>query len=275
MGVHPTAIVHDGAELGEGVHVGPGCIVGPNVRLGSGCKLHAQVILDGDTVFGENCEIYPQAIIGMRPQDKKLTEDSPCGKLIIGSHNQIREHVTIHGGTPMGSGLTKIGDHNMLLIGSHIGHDCEIGNHVVFSNGSMAGGHSLIEDYAILGAKVGVHQYSRIGTRAMIGGNSMVSHDAPPYCMVQGDRARLVGVNVIGMKRAGMDPELVGLIKRVFRLLFWRSGLLKDRLTTARKLAEGYSEVDRIFEFVETSKRGLCMPRGRTNTGSDAGLIDS
>lgn len=262
MGIHPTAIVAPGAELGADVEVGPFCTVGPRVRLGARTRLVSHVVVDGDTWLGEDNEIYPFAVVGCTPQDKKLKAGDSGGRLRIGNHNRIRESVTIHGGTPFGSGQTTIGDHNMLLVGCHIGHDATVGNHVVFTNGAMAAGHTVIGDRAILGAMVGIHQFARVGKLAMVGAGAMVSHDAPPFAIVQGDRAKLVGVNQIGLQRNGYTPAQKALIKRVFRLLFWRAGTLHQRLELVRGSALHRDPIcQELLEFVVASKRGICSPR--------------
>jgi UDP-N-acetylglucosamine acyltransferase len=268
-GVHPTAIVAEGAELGERVQIGPGCVIGPRVRLGDGCRLHAHVVIDGDTHIGRECQIFPFAVLGTQPQDKKLSVDDPGGQLRIGDRNRIREHVTIHGGTPFGTGVTVLGDDNLMLVGSHVGHDAWIGSHVVFTNGAMAAGHCEIQDHVILGAMVGVHQFTRVGAYAMIGAGSMLSHDAPPFALTQGDRARLVGVNLVGLRRSGHSAEQSMLIKRVFRLLFWRDGVLSERMASARSFAAGNPLAQSVIDFVAASKRGVCATRGRLGPGDE------
>ncbi|MCB9878086.1 MAG: acyl-ACP--UDP-N-acetylglucosamine O-acyltransferase [Planctomycetes bacterium] len=275
MGIHPTAIVEPGAELGPDVDIGPYCTVGPRVRIGARTRLVAHVVVDGDTVIGEDCELYPFCVIGTTPQDKKLKADTPAAKLRIGSHNKIREHVTIHGGTPFGGGTTTVGDHNMLLVGAHIGHDATVGSHVVFTNGAMAAGHTVIGDRAILGAMVGIHQFARVGKLAMIGAGAMVSHDAPPFAMVQGDRAKLVAVNVVGLHRNGFTAEQKALVKRVFRLLFWRAGTLHQRLEFVRCSSLHKDPICReIVDFVAESRRGVCSPRSqlRSHSAGDESL---
>jgi UDP-N-acetylglucosamine acyltransferase len=261
--IHPTAVVAADASLGADVSIGPYCIVGPRVRLGNGTRLQAHVVVDGDTWLGTDCEVFPFAVVGTTPQDKKLRHDETGGKLRIGNHNRIREHVTIHPGTSFGSGTTRVGDHNMLLVGCHIGHDAEVGNHVVFTNGAMAAGHTQIGDRAIIGAMAGIHQFARIGELAMVGAGAMVSHDAPPYSMVQGDRARLVGVNVIGMHRNHFTAEQKAIVRRTFRQLFWRSGTVQQRLDALRNSALARDPFcQRILAFVADSQRGVCTPRG-------------
>ena len=271
MGIHPTAIVAPGAELGPDVEIGPFCTVGPKVRLGARTRLISHCVVDGDTWLGEDCEVFPFAVLGITPQDKKLKVGDALGKLRIGAHNRIRENVTIHGGTPYGGGTTTVGDHNMILVGAHIGHDATVGSHVVFTNGAMAAGHTNIGDRAILGAMVGIHQFARVGKLAMVGAGAMVSHDAPPFAMVQGDRARLVAVNLVGLQRNGFTVEQKALVKRVFRLLFWRAGTLHQRLEFVRSSALHRDPICReIVDFVAASKRGVCSPRTTRLTRSEA-----
>jgi UDP-N-acetylglucosamine acyltransferase len=273
MNSHRTAVIADGAEIGREVEIGPFCVIGPRVRIADHCRLHSHVVVDGDTWLGEGCEVYPFAVIGKVAQDKKLAGDADGGQLRIGPHNLIREHVTLHGGTPFGGGLTSIGEHNMFLAGSHVGHDSTVGSHVVFTNGAMIAGHTRIADRAILGAMVGVHQFARVGRLAMVGGGSKASRDVPPFAMTQGDRARLVGVNLIGLKRNGFTPEQVALVKRMFRLLFWRPGPLATRIERTRdELGDG-PLVQEMLVFLADSRRGLCVPRSHSggDVHSDAG----
>lgn len=266
MAIHPTAIVESGAQLGAGVEVGPWCVVGSQVRLGDRTKLHAHVVVQGDTWLGDDCEVFPFAVLGAYPQDKKLKGGEPGGQLRIGSRNRFREHVTIHGGTSFGGGITRLGDDNMMLVGSHIGHDATVGNRTVFTNGSMAAGHTLIGDAAIVGAMVGIHQFARVGTMAMLGAGAMVSNDVPPCATVQGDRAKLVGVNLIGLQRNQVPAAEVASVKRAFRHLFWGDGSMQDRIATLLATPIGTVQLVRqICEFVASSERGICMPRNGRN----------
>lgn len=252
----------DSAELGDDVHIGPYCVIGPEVRIGDRTVLRSHVIVEGDTWLGADCEVFPFACLGTLPQDKKLTEDQVPGRLRIGDGNKIREHATVHGGTSFGGGLTTVGNNNMLLVGCHIGHDAHVGNGVVFTNGAMAAGHTHIGDGAILGAMTGIHQFARVGELAMIGAGAMVSNDAPPFSMVQGDRARMVGVNTVGLHRRGYSAEQKANIKRVFRLLFWRAGTVQNKLAALRESPFAADEACRkILDFVSASRRGICTPR--------------
>jgi UDP-N-acetylglucosamine acyltransferase len=221
------------------------------------------VVIEGDTWLGEACEVFPHAVIGSMPQDKKLKDGSAAGKLRIGSHNQIREFCTIHGGTDFGGGITRVGSRNMLLVGCHIGHDATVGDQVIFTNGAMAAGHTLIEDNVILGAMVGVHQFGRVGRYAMIGAGAMLSKDAPPFALVQGDRARLISLNLVGLRRAGFSTEQVTNLKKAYRHLFWRSDPMEERLASISGIVDQDEFVRCLVEFVEQSKRGLVMPRDK------------
>jgi UDP-N-acetylglucosamine acyltransferase len=206
--------------------------------------------------------VFPFSVLGSVPQDKKLKAGEHGGRLQIGANNRIRESVTIHGGTKFGSGTTRVGDDNMFLVGSHVGHDATVGSHCVFTNGAMVAGHTTVGDRAILGAMVGVHQFARVGELAMVGAGAMLSHDAPPFALVQGDRARLVGVNLVGVHRSGYTAEQKAIIKRVYRLLFWRPGTLHQKIEEIRSTALHRDETCRkILEFVADSRRGVCMPR--------------
>lgn len=263
MQVHETAVVHEQTRLGAGVEIGPYCVIGPHVRLGDGCRLHTHVVIEGDTEVGENTEIWPFASLGAYPQDKKLSSNAGGGKLRIGRDNQLREYVSISPGTSIGRNLTSIGDRNMLLMGAHVGHDAEIGSHVVMTNGAMAAGHVKVEDHAVLGAMVGVHQFCRVGKLAMAGAGAMLSKDAPPYSLVHGDRARVRGVNVIGMRRGGYNGEDVAIVKRAYRLLFWRSVVMAERIRSVTRLFGDNELVQEILEFMRGSRRGVLMSRGR------------
>jgi len=173
--------------------------------------------------------------------------------------------VTISPGTPTGTGITTVGDHNMLLIGSHIGHDVTFGNSIVMTNGAMLAGHTCVEDRAILGALVGIHQFVRVGSLAMCGAGAMSAKDVPPYAMVHGDRARIRGVNVIGMRRAGISLEDVAIVKKAYRGLFWRTGLHRNRVEEVRRKLGNHPMVAKILSFMEGTQRGVLMARGRTD----------
>jgi UDP-N-acetylglucosamine acyltransferase len=268
MRVHSTAIVREGARIGADVEIGPYCVIGPEVRLGDGCRLHSHVTVEGDTHVGSRCEIWPFASLGAIAQDRKIDRRSRGGVLRIGARNVFREHVTISPGTPAG-GATVVGDDNMLLIGAHIGHDVTVGNQTVFTNSAMAAGHTSIDDRAVIGAMVGIHQFCRVGKLAMLGAGAMLPKDAPPFAMVHGDRARIRGVNVIGMRRAGYSGDDVAVVKRAFRALFWRAEVMHVRVEKTRAAFGEHPLVAEILEFMRGTKRGVLMARGRSDPGED------
>jgi UDP-N-acetylglucosamine acyltransferase len=273
MDIHPTALVDDGAELGQGVQIGPYCVIGPRVKLGDRCHLHAHVVVQGRTSLGPDCELFPFVVVGTTPQDKKISGDAG-GSLVIGHSNKLREHVTVHGGTPYGTGVTTVGDNNMLLAGSHIGHDATVGSNVIFTNGAATAGHTHIQDNTVLGAMVGIHQFARVGRLAMIGAGAMVSRDAPPFALVQGDRARIVGVNLIGLKRQGWTSEDVAITKRAFRQLFWRSDPLAARIQAVRAQFGDHPAVREILAFMADSRRGVCRPRGKLEVSAERDAVE-
>jgi UDP-N-acetylglucosamine acyltransferase len=262
VAVHPTAVVADGAELDAGVEIGPYCVIGPRVRIGSGCRLHSHVVIQGDTHIGEECELFPQVVLGTVPQDRKL-KGNESSKLRIGSRNTLREFVTIQGGTPHGGGITRVGDDNMLLIGVHFGHDCRVGSELVITNNALVGGHTEIHDRAVIGAHVGIHQYCRVGNLAMVAAGAMVSKDVPPFGLVQGDRSRVRGINVIGMRRAGYPSDDIDSVRRASRLLFWRQTPLAERIEKTKSALGDHPQVREILDFLANTRRGVSMGRRR------------
>jgi UDP-N-acetylglucosamine acyltransferase len=254
--IHPAAIVSPGAELGEGVRVGPCAIVGPHVRVGDGTVIHGHAVVDGWTEIGRNVQIFPFASVGLPPQDLKYKGEKST--LTIGDGTVIRETATLHAGTAGGGGTTTVGSSTLIMVGVHIAHDCHVGSRVIMANATHLGGHVTIEDAAVIGALSAIHQFSKVGTIAMIGGGSMVTRDVAPYCTVTGDRARLVGLNRIGMERNGFDEARIDVVKKAFRLLFRSKLLLKDALARVECELAGSPEVDRMVKFIRDSERGIC-----------------
>ncbi|MCX7822031.1 MAG: acyl-ACP--UDP-N-acetylglucosamine O-acyltransferase [Syntrophobacterales bacterium] len=254
--IHPTAVVHRGAEIGEGTIIEPYVIIGPEVKIGKGNRIGAHTVIEGRTTIGEGNTIFPFVSIGLPPQDISY-RDEPT-EVVIGNRNIIREGVTIHRGTIRGTGLTKIGDDNYLMAYSHVAHDCVIGNHVILANCASLAGHVIISDYAVIGGLVGVHQFVRIGKYAFIGGLSGISMDIPPFMIAAGDRAKLYGPNIVGLRRAGFSPETIMSIKRAYKILF-RSGLtLQKAINKLRGEKVPSREVEELIEFMEApSKRGV------------------
>jgi UDP-N-acetylglucosamine acyltransferase len=258
--IDPTAIVHEGARIGEGTVVGPHAIVGPDVTIGARCTVGASAVIDGWTEIGDDCQIFPMSSIGMIPQDLKFHGERT--RLIIGHHNVFREFVTIHRGTSGGGGSTRIGDHNFFMAYVHVAHDCRVGSHTIFGNGATLGGHVEVDDYATISAFSAVHQFCRIAQHAFIGGASIVTKDALPYAKSVGNRARLYGLNTIGLVRRGFPPDTVAKLKRAYRLL------MVSKLNTSRALTEieqdprlQCDEVRYLLEFIRTSKRGVVLRR--------------
>jgi UDP-N-acetylglucosamine acyltransferase len=258
--IHPTALVHRGASLGEGTVVEPYAIIGEHVRLGRDCRVGASAVVDGWTEIGDRTQIFPFASIGLIPQDLKFRGERT--RLVIGEDNIFREFVTIHRGTQGGGGVTVIGDRNVFMAYSHVAHDCLIGNDTIFGNGATLGGHVVVEDFATISAFSGVHQFCRVGRHAFIGGYSVVTKDALPYGRTVGNRARNYGLNTIGLVRRGVPPETIAKLKGAYRYL------LQSKLNTSRALALieqdpalACEEVRYLVAFIRSSKRGVILKR--------------
>lgn len=258
--VHSTAIVDPKAQLAADVVVGAYSVVGPRVTLAAGVKVHSHVVLDGKTSIGERTEIYPFASIGQPPQDLKFRgEDS---ELIVGSDNTIREHVTMNSGTEGGGLVTKVGNKCAFLTGSHVGHDTIVADNVVLSNNVMLAGHCHIDDFVIVSGGAGVHQFTRIGKHAFIGGMSGVENDIIPYGMALGNRARLAGLNIIGMKRRGFAREQIQALRAAYRMLFAEEGTLKERIEDVSAHFSDQPDVMDIITFMKSdTSRSICTPR--------------
>ncbi len=254
--IHPTAIVEEGADIHESAEIGPYCIVGPHVKIGAGTKVGPHSVLDGRTQIGENNEIFHHTSIGAIPQHAKYRGEPT--ELTIGSGNIIREFVTIHLGTVEDRGITKVGDRNLLMACAHVAHDCTLENEVILANSAMLGGHVYVESNAILGGMLGVHQFVRIGRRAMIGGMSGVRLDIPPFTRASDNPAKLYGLNTIGLERAGFSADEIGRLRKAYRTLFQSGELLEDALKKVRdELGDDPNVVD-FVEFLEKSERGFC-----------------
>jgi UDP-N-acetylglucosamine acyltransferase len=263
--IHPSAVVMTGAEIGAGTIVGPNAVVGPHVKLGKGCRIGASAVVDGFTDIGDHTEIFPFASIGLTPQDLKFKGEET--RLRIGQGNIFREFVTIHRGTRGGGGETTIGDRNVFMAYTHVGHDCRIGNDTIFGNNATLGGHVFVDDFATISAGSGVHQFCRVGRHAFIGGYSVVTKDALPYAKTVGNRARIYGLNTIGLMRRGFTEEVVGKLKRAYRYL------LQSRLNTTRALRQieqdatlASPEVQYLVDFIRSSQRGPLLRRPTRRT---------
>jgi len=254
--IHPTAVVATGAELDTDVEIGPYAIVGPHVRLGRGTVVGPHAVLEGHTTIGAGNRIFHHASVGAVPQDLKYHGED--AQLVVGDHNTIREFSTLHIGTAGGGMLTAIGDHNLLMNFTHVAHDCRLGNRNILANGAQLGGHVIIEDFVVVGALAGIHQFVRIGESAILGAGSMVSQDVPPFCNAAGDRARLHGLNLLGLKRRGFDDGAVRELKRAYRLMFQSRLKVVDAVARIRAEVARSREVDHFVAFVEGSERGVC-----------------
>jgi UDP-N-acetylglucosamine acyltransferase len=253
--VHPSAVVDPRAKLAESVDVGPHCVVGPDVEFGENVVLQAHVVVMGHTSVGAGTRLFPFACLGGEPQDKGFAGETT--RLAIGRNNVIRENVTIHVGTPKGGGCTRLGNDNLLMVNSHIGHDCQLGSEVIVCASAGLAGHVTVGDHAVLGSFCGVHQFSRVGESVMIAANAMVSKDAPPFAMVAGDRARFVGLNSVGIRRRGFSDEAVSRLKRAYHLLYHSKLRLEPALERVREEVGEAPEVQRLLAFLEKSERGF------------------
>jgi UDP-N-acetylglucosamine acyltransferase len=254
--IDPRAAVAPGARLGRGVVVGPWCTVGPDVVLGDHVRLISHAVIDGNTRIGEGTTVYPFATVGMAPQDLKYKGEPT--ETEIGAHTIIREHVTIHRGTVTGTGITRVGARCLLMAVVHVAHDCALGDGVVAANNVVMGGHVKIGDGAVIGGAAALHQFVRIGRGAMVGGVSGVEADVIPFGMVIGNRARLVGLNVVGLRRRGLPRESIAALRHAFRGLFGGPGAYAERLAELQTTPGPDPLVAEMLAFVTApSHRGL------------------
>ena len=256
MNIHPTALVDPEAQLSEGVQIGPYTIIRPDVTIGKNTIVGPHVVIDSHTDIGANCRIFQFSSIGAAPQDLKYRGEET--RVIIGDNNVIREFVTINRSTTADIGMTKIGNSNLLMAYCHVAHNCRLGNFVVMANAANLAGHIDVEDYAIIGGLTGVHQFTRIGTHAFIGGASAVAQDVPPYVTASGNRAKLYGLNVVGLKRKGFSEETLNALKQTYRIIFRSSLTLKKAIEKVRAEVPDLPEVKHMVEFIERSERGVC-----------------
>ena len=258
--IHPAAFVDEGAELGADVQVGPGCVIGAGVRIGDGSRLLHNVSISGSTTIGANATIYPFAVLGQPPQDLKFSGEDT--RLLIGANTTIREHVTMHLGTFVGRGETRVGDNGYFMVGSHVGHDCIVGNNVTFANNATLGGHVVVGDHVIMGGLSAVHQHCRIGRHAFIGGGAPLTGDVIPYGMVD-NHGGLAGLNLIGLKRRGFGREAINDLRTAYRLFFASEGTFQERIEDAVRLYSHQVLVMEMVEFIKSgANRHLCLPKG-------------
>lgn len=258
--IHPTAIVEDGAVLGAETVIGPYCVVGPKVVLGDGVELVSHVCVAGRTEIGARSRIFPFASIGHVPQDLKYHGEE--SRVLIGSDTTIREQVTINPGTEGGGMVTSVGDRCLLMVGAHVAHDCRVGNNVILVNNSTLAGHVVVGDHAILGGLSAVHQFVRIGPHAFLGGLSGLENDLIPYGSAIGDRARLGGLNIVGLKRRGFERDRIHKLRAAYRMLFSDEGTLLERVADVAAMFADEPLVGEVVAFIrEGGDRRICTPR--------------
>ena len=256
MKIHPTAIISNKAALHETVEVGPYSVIGDGVTIGKNTVIGSHVVIEGTTDIGDNCRIFQFAAIGALPQDLKFRgEDCP---VIIGNNNIIREFVTIHKATSADIAKTVIGNSNLLMAYCHVAHNCKLGDNIVLANGVNLAGHIHIDNFAIVGGMSGIHQFTRIGPHAFIGGASAVAQDVPPYVSAAGNRAKLYGLNQVGLRRRGFSSDTIGALKKAYRIIFRSSLLLSAALEKVREEVDSLPEVDVFISFIEKAPRGIC-----------------
>jgi UDP-N-acetylglucosamine acyltransferase len=266
MAIDPTARVADGARVGDGVEIGPYCMVGPDVQLGDGVRLIAHVHIAGVTTIGEGTVVYPFASLGTPPQSVHYRGGAT--RLIVGPRCELRESVTMNTGTEDGGGVTRVGERGLLMVGSHVGHDCQIGDQVTFANNVTLGGHVTIGDGVFVGGLAAVHQFGRVGEGAMIGGMSPIRADVIPFTMAY--REDLVGLNVVGLRRRGITHPQMLRLRRAYRQLFFGAGTFADRVEGVAREFSDEPRVGRIIAFIrEGRKRPLMRPAGQ-NGGEEA-----
>jgi UDP-N-acetylglucosamine acyltransferase len=253
--IHPTAIVEAGAQIGASVEIGAYAFVGAGVTLGAGSRLHHHASVEGNTIIGEGCELFPYACIGGKTQDLKYKGGNPG--LRIGDRNVFREYVTVHCATNDGN-VTRIGSDNVLLATCHVAHDCVLGNHIVMSNGAVLAGHVLVEDHVVIGGYGGIHQFCRLGAFAMLSATAKLVHDLPPFLIADGTPAEVRAVNKVGLERNGFTAPQLERVKQIHRILY-RDGL--NRSQALEKLAAhadaASAEFQRVLTFARQSERGL------------------
>ncbi len=255
--IHPTAVVEEGAVLADNVTVGPFAYIGPRVRIGEGTTVASHAVIEGITTIGRHNRIFPHAAVGTIPQDLKY--DGEESELIIGDHNTIREFTLLNPGTKGGGMVTKIGNHNLLMGYVHLGHDVILGDHCILANGATLAGHVELGNHVVIGGLTPVHQFVHIGDYAMVGGASAVAQDIPPYCLAEGNRAVLRGLNLTGLRRK-MERDDINALKSAYRELFEKGQPLQE---VAQRLFESDDSmhVKALCKFIKTSKRGIPFNR--------------
>lgn len=252
--VHSTAVVHPRAEIGDSCEIGAYCVIGEHVALGSGCKLHSHVVIDGHTTLGRENEIFPFASIGLKSQDLKWKGGTT--RTQIGDRNTLRENVTVHSATGDGQ-TTVVGSDNHIMAYCHLAHNVHLGSHIIISNVGTLAGHVTVEDHAVIGGLVAIHQFCRVGMMSMIGGCSKVVQDVPPFMLADGNPAHIRTINKVGLDRRGISEEAQAGLKQAYKILF-REGLsITNALEKIEKKWCGLPEIQHLVQFARSSERGL------------------
>ena len=262
--IHPTAIIDPTAQIDPSTVVGPYTVIGPDVQIGKNNRIGPFCVIENTTI-GDNNEFIASAFVGVKPQDLSYKDEHT--RVVMGNGNKIRECVTIHRSTFVDK-PTTLGNNNLLMANSHLAHDVQMGSNCIVANSSGIAGHVIIEDRAIISGIVGVHQFCRIGTFAMVSGGTMATLDIPPYLIAQGERAKLIGLNIVGLRRAGFDRKVILEIKRAYKLMF-RSGKRLEEAMAELEAAPHCAEVQHLIDFCRASQRGVAPARKTSHEDTD------
>lgn len=254
--IHPTAIIDPAADVAATAEIGPYCVIGPEVVIGDRCRLHNHVTVQALTTIGAENDIYPHAVIGADPQDRKFAgERAVCE---IGDRNCIREHVTIHRGTGNGGGITRLGNDNLIMVAAHIAHDCHLGDHIVIANQVMLAGHVRVEERASIGGGAGLHHFTTVGAYSFVGGLARITKDVPPFMIVEGSPAEVRAINSIALVRGGFDQASIDAVKDAFKRLYRDNGAaMADKIVRLRDEYSSVPAIQRLCQFLEASAEGM------------------
>ncbi|WP_027339492.1 acyl-ACP--UDP-N-acetylglucosamine O-acyltransferase [Halonatronum saccharophilum] len=254
--IDKRAVIYPGAKIAKGVKIGPYAIIGENVEIGEGTEVGPHTVITGWTKVGKNNKIFNSASIGQEPQDLKFHGEKSF--LEIGDNNTIREFTTIHRGTEDGGGITKVGSNNLIMAYCHVAHDCQLGNNIIMSNAATLAGHVIVEDSAVISGLTGVHQFVRIGKMAMVGGGSKVVKDVPPYILVDGHPASVKGINIVGLRRNGISPELRREIKEAYKILYRSNLNISQAIEKMDQEMDSNRSIEHFLRFLRNAQRGIC-----------------
>lgn len=253
--IHPNAVIHPSAKIADTVEIGPWTVIGADVEIEEHTWIGPHVVISGPCNIGPHNKIFQFSSVGEAPQDKRYKGEET--RLEMGGHNVIREFCTIHRGTPTGKGITRIGHHNMLMAYSHIAHDCHIGDNTIFTNNASISGHVTVEDYAIIGAFSGVHQFCTIGAHSFIARASMIPKDVLPYVMISGNDAQVAGLNTEGLKRRGFTPDKILSLRRAYKIIFRQGNTVKQAIAQLQEMVSECPEINHFIDRLANSQRGI------------------